>query len=78
VYSLIEMRDRLIEELSDQAGVLSVGIASRGGQLVLLVAVDESLREGTIPERFEGVRVVVEDLGRAESQISQGRNVNGF
>jgi hypothetical protein len=66
--SLVEKRDDLIKQLENQSGIISVGIAKKNGQHVLLVAVDPSF-EGDLPENFEGIGVVVEDLGRAESQI---------
>jgi hypothetical protein len=75
--SLTQKRDDLIKQLADQSGFISVGIAKKNGQLVLLVAVDPTFH-GQVPENFEGVGVVVEDLGQAESQISPRENVSGY
>jgi hypothetical protein len=68
--SLTEKRDDLTKQLEDQSGFISVGIAKKDGQPVLLVAVDHSF-DGQVPDNFEGVGVVVEDLGKAQSQILQ-------
>ena len=75
--SLMEKRDDLIKRLADQVGFVSVGIAKKDGRLVLLVAVDPSF-SGQVPEKFEGVGVVVEDLGRAELQKSPKENARGY
>jgi hypothetical protein len=75
--SLTEKRDKLINHLKNESGFVSAGIAKRDGKLVLLIAVDGSF-QGSVPETFEGVSVVVENLGRAESQIPTRRIAIGF
>jgi hypothetical protein len=72
MHSLIEKRDGLIKQLEHQSGFVSVGIAKKEGNVVLLVAVDPSFH-GDIPQNFEGVGVVVEDLGEARSQVPPRR-----
>lgn len=66
-HSLIEKRDELIKKLHNTPGFQSVGLAKRSGNIVLLVAVDDNFRRN-IPQSFEGVKVVVEDLGQAHGQ----------
>ncbi|CAA9227425.1 MAG: hypothetical protein AVDCRST_MAG93-732 [uncultured Chloroflexia bacterium] len=68
-HSLVETRDALIDRLHEVPGVVSVGFAKRDGEVVLLVAVDEHF-DADIPENFEGIRVVVENLGQARVSFS--------
>jgi len=66
--SLTEIRDGLIRQLENAVGVISVGVSKKSGKFVLMVAVDSSFN-GAIPQKFEGLDVIVEDLGQAKSQI---------
>jgi hypothetical protein len=58
------MRNELMNQLDDVPGVVSVGFARRDGDTALLVAVDDSFHDD-VPETFEGIRVIVENLGEA-------------
>jgi hypothetical protein len=70
--SLVKKRDELIKQLQHEPGFVSVGIAKEQGDFVLLVAVDSSFH-GQVPETFEGVAVVVQDLGQAKSHYQSGK-----
>lgn len=62
--SLVEKRDKLIDQLHDTPGFVSVGFAKKDDDIVLLVAIEDSFR-GDVPETFQGIRVIVQDLGEA-------------
>jgi hypothetical protein len=67
--SLVEKRDGLIKELQGKPGFVSVGFTKRDGKIALLVAVNDSFY-GDVPETFEGMEVVVRDLGEAHVAYS--------
>jgi hypothetical protein len=67
--SLLDKRDELIDKLRGTPGFVSVGFAKKDDEVVLLVAVDDSFH-GTIPEAFEGMEVIVEDLGEAQVEYN--------
>ena len=64
-HSLVEKRDELIKELEGRQGFVSVGFAKRDDEIALLVAVDDTFY-GDVPETFEGMDVIVRDLGEAQ------------
>jgi hypothetical protein len=70
IHPLIEKRDELIKRLQHMAGVVSVGLAKRSGDVVLLVAVNNAF-SGEVPKVFNGVGVVVEDLGEAQVEFKE-------
>ncbi len=67
--SLVEKRDGLIKELKHRPGFVSVGFTKSNDKIALLVAVDDSFY-GDVPETFEGMEVVVRDLGEAQVAFS--------
>ncbi len=71
---LIAIRDRLALSLRNVKGVVSVGIG-RGGRGYVLMVVADSRRLSTCPPSlFEGIPVVVRDLG--ETEVYSWRRMN--
>jgi hypothetical protein len=64
--SYLDVRDELSSLLADMDGVISVGITKKADAICLLVAVDPDQYSGGVPESFQGIDVVVRDLGTPE------------
>ena len=58
------MQNELASRLKEVPGVISVGLGKKGGQIVLLVAVDSGVFNGGVPAAFEGIEIITRDLGK--------------
>ncbi len=59
------IRDELAKILSDVPGVMSIGIGKENNKVVLLVAIDPNDFAGNVPSSFQGVGVIIRNLGMA-------------
>jgi hypothetical protein len=64
--SIVEKRDRLLNQIQDQSGVESVGICKRDGDLSLLVLVHDDFTDLGF-STFEDLPVVVEIASEGEA-----------
>ena len=62
----LDLRDALARSLKSVPGVVSVGLSKHSGEIILMVAIDQQKFSGAVPDNFEGLRVVLKDLGRGE------------
>ncbi len=62
----LTLRDELASVLREVPGVLSVGIGKEDSRIVLVVAIDPIHFTGGVPSSFDGVAVVLRDLGMAK------------
>jgi len=60
---ILRLRDEFASDLKEVPGIVSVGIGRSGREVVLVVAVDRDQFKGSVPERYKGVNVRVQELG---------------
>jgi hypothetical protein len=64
--SIIQKRDRLLNQIHDRSGVESVGICKKDGELSLLVLVNDDFTDLGF-STFEDLPVVVETASQGEA-----------
>ena len=71
-FDYLKLRDKLNSKLKGIPGVLSVGLTSKNGETVLLVAIDSEELKSKLPDKFKSIDIVLKDLGKAKKYVYGG------
>jgi hypothetical protein len=69
---IFELRDLLVDHLSDLPGFLTVGIGRRRNRPVFVVSIDPEKFKGKAPDTFSGYEVLVRSFGRPVAHFGTG------